>query len=207
MKRTLRALAAGSIGLALGWSAHATTVSTSANLSGATENPPNTSAGTGTALVILDTTTHQLRVRVTFSGLSGTTSASHIHCCTTAPNNAPVATVAPAFPGFPIGVTSGTYDQTLDTSQAATWNGTFIANNGGTTAGAEAALANGLATGQAYLNVHTTVVPGGEIRGFLSAQAPTPVNSAIPTLSEWGLAGLALLLAGATAWTVRRRRA
>lgn len=207
MQRTLRALAAGIIGLVLGASAQALTLSTSTTLSGPNENPPNASPGTGTAFVVLDTTAHTLRVNVTFSGLTANTSAAHIHCCTTAPNNASVATVVPAFPGFPLGVTSGSYNQVLDTTQASTWNATFITNNGGTPAGAEAALANGLATGQAYLNIHTTAIPSGEIRGFLLATAPAPVNSAIPTLSEWSLAALALLIAGVTYWSVRRRRA
>lgn len=205
MQRTLRAFAAGIIGLVVGVSAQAVTLSTTASLAGPNENPANSSPGTGTAFVILDTTAHTLRVNVTFGGLTANTTAAHIHCCTTAPGNAPVATVVPAFPGFPLGVTSGSYNQVLDTTQASTWNATFVTNNGGTPAGAEAALANGLATGQSYLNIHTAAFPGGEIRGFLQAAAPAPVNSAIPTLTEWGLVGLALLIAGATFWTARRR--
>lgn len=207
MQRILRVFATGIIGLVLGASAHAATLSTSATLAGSNENPANASPGTGTAFVILDTTAHTLRINVTFSGLTANTSAAHIHCCISAPNNAGVATAVPAFPGFPLGVTSGSYNQVLDTTQASTWNATFVTNNGGTTAGAEAALANGLATGQTYLNIHTTALPAGEIRGFLLATAPAPVNSAIPTLSEWGLIFLALLIAGAAYWNVRRRRA
>lgn len=207
MQRTLRALAAGIIGLVLGASAQAVTLTTSAALSGPTENPANSSPGTGTAYVTLDTIAHTLRVNVTFGGLTANTTASHIHCCITAPGNASVATVVPAFPGFPLGVTSGSYNQVLDTTQASTWNATFITNNGGTPAGAEAALANGLATGQAYLNIHTSAYPGGEIRGFLQTTVPAPVNSAIPTLTEWGLVVLAALIAAATFWTARRRRA
>jgi len=205
MQRTLRAFAAGIIGLVVGVSAQALTLNTSASLSGPNENPANSSPGIGTAFVTLDTTAHTLHVNVTFSGLTANTTAAHIHCCTTPPGNAPVATVVPAFPGFPLGVTSGSYNQVLDTTQASTWNATFITNNGGTPAGAEAALANGLATGQTYLNIHTAAIPAGEIRGFLQATAPAPVNSAIPTLTEWGLIGLALLIAGATFWTARRR--
>jgi hypothetical protein len=63
--------------------------------------------------------------------------------------------------------------------------------HGDTAAGAEAALALGLANGEAYFNIHTTVVPGGEIRGFLHA-VPEP-----RTLSLLGLA-LGMLIGGRT---------
>jgi hypothetical protein len=84
-----------------------------------------------------------------------------------------VATQTPTFGGFPLGVTSGTYDMTFDLTDPITYNPAFVAANGGTVEGAEAALLAGLAAGEAYLNIHTTVVPGGEIRGFLHA-VPEP---------------------------------
>ena len=37
----------------------------------------------------------------------------------------------------------------------------------------EAALAAGLNAGQAYLNIHTSNFPGGEIRGFLTPEPTT----------------------------------
>jgi hypothetical protein len=61
----------------------------------------------------------------------------------------------------------------FDLTQATSWNAVFITANGGTTAGAETALLAGLAADQAYLNIHTTNSPGGEIRGFLLV-APEP---------------------------------
>jgi hypothetical protein len=173
-------------------------------LAGANENPPNASLGTGTSFVELDTTTHVLRVNAAFAGLTGNTTAAHIHCCTAPPGNVGVATQTPSFSGFPLGVTSGAFDQVFDTTQASTWNAAFITANGGTPASAEAALAAGLAAGQAYLNIHSSSFPGGEIRGFLALD---PGAGAIPTLSEWGMFGLAAALA-LTAWvTLRRRRA
>ena len=69
-------------------------------------------------------------------------------------------------PGFPLGVTAGTYTRTFDMTDPASYNPAFVTANGGTT-GAEAALLAGLQAGQAYLNIHTTMFPGGEIRGFL----------------------------------------
>ena len=171
MNTSLRVLAMGFAFAVLAPFAHAVQIQTSAGLSGANENPANGSTATGFASVTLDTTTHRLRVAVTFSGLSTNTTMAHIHCCTTPPNNVGVATTVPAFVGFPLGVTSGSMDQTYDTTLPGTWNAAYITNNGGTTAGAEAALAAGLAAGQAYLNIHTTQFPPGEIRGFLSQSA------------------------------------
>jgi hypothetical protein len=179
---------------------------TSATLSGANENPPTASPGTGTAQVTLDTASHTLRVRVTFSGLTSNTTAAHIHCCIAAPQNTGVATTVPAFPGFPLGVTSGSLDQTYNTLDAGTWNPAFVTAHGGTPAGAEAFLASGLAQGMAYLNIHTSVNPGGEIRGFLVVQtAPVVDISNIPTMSQWGLALLAVALAAAAFLVLRRR--
>ena len=144
-----------------------------ANLSGAAESPSNASPGTGFAEVIFNLSAHTMRVLVTFSGLTGNTTASHIHCCTAAAftGTASVATITPNFTGFPLGVTSGTYDHLFDLTVASNFNSPFVAANGGTAAGAEAALLAGLAAGKAYLNIHSTTFGGGEIRGFL---APIP---------------------------------
>jgi hypothetical protein len=169
-----------------------------ATLDGPSESPPNASPGTGFATITLDTVLHSMRVEVTFSGLLGTTTASHIHAATPVPGTgvAPVATQVPTFTGFPLGVTSGTYDHTFDTSLPSTWNPAYVTANGGTALGAEAALAAALAAGKAYLNIHTSVVPGGEIRGFLS---PIPEPSSLAMGMTATLLGLGLA-------SFRRRR-
>ncbi len=177
-------------------------------LSGGNENPPVISSGAGSGFVDIDTTTHQLRVSVAFNGLTSNSTMAHIHCCIAPPGNTGVATPVPAFPGFPLGVTSGAYDQTLDLTQTSSWNAPFIAAHGGTTAGAEAALAAGAAGNQAYFNIHTTNFPAGEIRAFLVlAQLPSPSSpSGIPTLSGWAFAVLGVLLM-LSAFVYLRRRA
>jgi hypothetical protein len=141
-----------------------------ASLTGPREDPPNASPGTGFADVTFDLFAHMMRVQITFSGLIGTTTASHIHSPTALPftGKAGVATQVPTFANFPLGVTAGTYDMTFDTSLDSTYNPAFVAANGGSVAAAEAALAASLAAGTSYLNIHTTEFPGGEIRGFLA---------------------------------------
>ena len=86
-----------------------------------------------------------------------------------------VATAVPTFPGFPLGVTTGTYLQTFDLTLASTYNHAFITAHGGTLAGAQAAFIAGLLNGQTYLNIHTQLFPGGEIRGQLQT-VPEPAT-------------------------------
>jgi hypothetical protein len=167
----------------------------SAILTGPGESPPNDSMGIGAASISFDTTMHTLVVNVAFAALEGDSTASHIHCCVAPQGTAPVATELPSFTGFPLGVHTGAYSHTFDTSLDATWNPSFISANGGTTAGAEAALLAGLNSGMAYLNVHSTAYPGGEIRGFLAPVAAVPEPASI-----------ALLAAGVPLLALARRR-
>ena len=169
-------------------SAYATIFEYQATLTGPSESPPNASPANGFAFVTFDDFANTEHVNVSFSGLIGTTTASHIHAATAVPftGTAGVATTTPTFTGFPLGVTSGTYDNTFDLMMASSFNSAYITANGGTPASAEAALLAAAAAGEAYLNIHTTVVPGGEIRGFL-----TPVPE--PETYAMLLAGLGLL--------------
>src|SRR5215204_3901078 len=99
-------------------------------LNGINENPSNASPGTGTATVTWDDVTHMMTVSIMFTGLTGTTTASHIHCCVSPPGVAIVATTVPTFPGFPLGVTSGSYLQTFDMTLASSYNPAFITAQG-----------------------------------------------------------------------------
>ena len=154
--------------------------------------------GSGTALVTYDSTAHTLVVSFNFSGLSGPTTVAHIHCCVNPPGTVGVATYPGTFPGFPTGVTSGSYTSPtpIDLLSTASYTSAFLTNfGGGTAAGAEAALIAGLQAGRAYLNVHTSAFPGGEIRDFLS-EVPEPGSAAL----------CGGMLAGLAAVVLRRRK-
>jgi len=151
-----------------------------ANLSGPAEVPANNSPGTGRAIITIDAIANTMRVQATFSGLMAGVTASHIHAATAVAGSgtAGVATTTPTFPGFPSGVTAGTYDQTFNMLLSSSYNASYITANGGTPASAFAALKAAIAAGKAYYNIHSTLFMGGEIRGFLNS-CPT-INVSIP---------------------------
>ena len=166
-----------------------------ADLLGTSETPPASTTGFGTSTVTIDFDLFTMRVQASFADLLGTTTAAHIHCCTADPfaGNVGVATQLPSFSGFPLGVSSSTYDQTFDMALASSYNPAFFNAHGGTASGAFGALTEGLGEGKAYLNIHSTSFPGGEIRALL-APVPEPETYALM------LAGLAVMGA------LRRRR-
>lgn len=181
--------------------AQAHIVTYAATLTGLAESPAVVTPGTGNVTVIVNDHNFTMRVIASFSGLIGTTTASHIHCCTAAPlsGNAGVATVTPSFTGFPLGVTAGSFDQTYDmTAAVGSWNPAFVTANGGTTGSAFSVLLAGLDSGRAYFNVHTSFAGGGEIRGLLQTVQVVP---------EPGSLALVAAAAVFAAASTRRRQA
>jgi len=164
-----------------------------ATASGPAESPPN--ASPGSSMVTLEFAGTNLTVDVPFSGLVGDSTEAHIHCCTTTALTG-TSPVALPFTDFPTGVKDGTYTKTFSLYDTATYDPAFLAANGGTASGAATAFVNGINANEAYVNIHTTSHPDGEIRGFVVA-AP------VPEPAEWAMlaGGLAGLM-----WMGRRRR-
>ena len=108
-----------------------------ATLSGKSETPPNTSAGTGTADIDYDPATKKLSWKITYSGLTGPATAGHFHGPAEPGKNAGVAVAIPTATSSPAEGSA-----TLTDAQAAD-----------------------LEAGKYYVNIHTAANPGGEIRG------------------------------------------
>jgi len=196
MKRVLPILALAAAGcLAAPAFAQSSGPTYRAVTSGALESPPN--ASPGTSLVTVELPGRQLLVDAPFRDLIGTTIDAHIHCCTVDPFTG-VAPMALPFAGFPTEVRAGDFSAAYNLGLEASYDPAFLAANGGTVQGAASALVDAINSNQAYVNIHTTAYPNGEIRGFLVA-AP------IPEPAEWAMLGVGV--AGLLFMSRRRRQA
>ena len=139
--------AAGAALLASGKPTFAAAVTYKATLNGSSEVGPTSSAGTGTATVTYDASTKMVTWQGTFAGLSGPATAAHIH--------------GPAEVGKNAGVIVPFSQK--DTPFASPFSGSATLSDD-----KAAALAAALTGGQAYVNIHTAAIPGGEIRGQLA---------------------------------------
>jgi hypothetical protein len=119
-----------------------------AQLSGAQEVPPVSSAGTGFGRVTLNAAETQITVSMYYTTANGTVTAGHIHGPAAAGANGPVL--------FNLNPATG-------------------ANTGsvvGTLFNVSPAQVTQLKAAQWYFNVHSTAQPGGEIRGQILADTP-----------------------------------
>lgn len=186
MMRTAFLTLIATLSLAVAPAANAAIINFDVELLGSNEDPPNASPGNGTGHIVIDTDAMTMTIDVDFMDLLANTSAAHIHCCTPA-GNVGVATQVPSFMGFPLGVTSGSYFQVFDLLALSTYSPAFVAAHGGTAQSAFDFLFAGMQAGESYFNIHTTMFPGGEIRGTL-IQVPEPASLGLLALALAGLA-------------------
>jgi CHRD domain len=138
LRSTLAAVTC-TVAIALAGPVLAETVTLKADMTGAAEVPPNTSAGKGTVTATFDTASKKLTWKGSYDGLSGPATAAHFHGPAEPGKNAGVA--VPIFAGA-AAKTPFEGEATLTDAQAAD-----------------------LLAGKYYANVHTEANKGGEIRG------------------------------------------
>jgi len=153
-----------------------------ASLSGASEVPPTTSTATGSFTATLDERAKTLRWTLSVPSIDSVT-MSHIHQGARDANG-PV--VLPLFiPGSPadsINASGTASAEHLEGPLRGDWDG-FVA---------------ALKAGDLYINVHTTGIPSGEIRGQVGVTAEAgsstattgPARAGTPTAPSTGQAGL-----------------
>ncbi len=112
-------------------------------LTGAQETPPNNSTGFGNATVTLDAARTSVNVKLTFSSLTAAIIGAHIH------GEAPAGVATGVVIPFTTDAASGRMDKTFTIDKTL---GDKIAAN----------------PHLYYVNVHTPMFPGGEIRGQLT---------------------------------------
>jgi len=137
---------------------------TAAPLSGSNEVPANDSQGSGVAHFKLSKDGTALSYKLIVANLDNVLQA-HIHCGSADENGAVVAFLYPPAP--PAQLIPGTFNGVLQTGVIT--DAQIIPLVGNTICGADIEdlddLIAQMRAGNTYVNVHTTALPGGEIRG------------------------------------------
>ena len=167
--------------------------------------------GTGNAKVFFNETAKTIRVQFSYAGLTGNPTVGHIHAASTSPPYAfsnPNPRVALGFgvtsgaPGWSSGTPgpSGSYDRTFDVSTLTStlgWSGGFKTDHAGLTIDQlNAKFVEYMNTGKAYINIHTSANPNGEIGGFFTVVTPEP--------GHWALLAGGFAITAGRAWRKKR---
>lgn len=174
MKRPLLApIVLGLVLLASYTSSNASLIPFTIMLSGQQETPASPSTAAGGGIALFDDVANTISLSVFFAGLSGTAAQSHIHLAPAGTNGGVIVSFVPFTP------------------QAT--SGSIVGEN--LLFPADAATISALLAGDTYFNIHTSVFPGGEIRGQLlpvvqAVSVPEPPSI---LLLLAGLIGLMLL--------------
>jgi hypothetical protein len=138
-----------------------------AQLRGLNEVPPTTSRASGELRAVLNKEQTSISFTLTYDGLSGPPAAAHVHFGPTKVNGGVMVFFCggggkPACPA----TTSGTVTGTITAADIVGPTAQGIAP---APAGQFADIVRALLTGNAYVNMHTAMFPGGEIRGQVFA--------------------------------------
>jgi hypothetical protein len=120
----------------------ATTITFNASLSGLQEVPPNASPATGLGIVVLDDVAHSITVNLSWNNLNAIPTAAHIH--------------GPAAPGVNAVILFNLSPWLQFSASGVMTEQTFSITD---------PQILDLEAGLYYFNIHTSVFPGGEIRG------------------------------------------
>jgi hypothetical protein len=134
-----------------------------ADLNGHQENPDVATAATGKGIAVISADATTITYLVTYSGLSGTLNASHIHTGAVGTNG-----------GVILPITAG------PSPLSGTMTSAIFTASGPVTSFVEAIAA--IRAGTTYFNLHTTANPGGEIRGQIGVTVADPTPTPAPTL-------------------------
>jgi hypothetical protein len=160
--KTILAAGALTLALLLPSAAHAQNVRMTATLTGGEENPAVLTGAVGTADLGIDVGNRELTVSLRIFNIASGTTAGHIHV-------APRGVNGPVVIDFPI-PTARSGDLSLNFRVGA---GQFRAQP---TIGINSIddVIQAITGGGAYVNIHTTTNPGGEIRGQLARAEGNP---------------------------------
>lgn len=146
-----------------------------ATLEGTQEVPANLTAAQGSFVAKIDPQARTIAYTLSYEGLQGNVTQAHIHVgqagvnggisvwlCATAATRPNVPATAPSPPDCPA---SGSVEGTAETTSVVGPGGQLVAPSDFDR------LLRAIREGVAYVNVHSTVLPGGELRGQI-AQKP-----------------------------------
>ncbi len=138
--------------------------------------------GTGWSSIEFDLDTHDMLIRVGFTGLRGNSSAATVNGPTASPNtgSADAMTALPSLAGFPLGVHSATYEHLFDMDSASSYNPAFLNNaaNHGDVVLAFNSLVTALTDDKSYLDLKSTQLSGA-LKGFYKVVPPTPESTSL----------------------------
>jgi hypothetical protein len=160
MKRALQVGAAAVAALLIAAAGASAQIVATATLGGGDETPILLSGGSATAEVAVDTTAKEFAITLRVFNIPTTTTAAHIHV-------GGKGVAGPVVIDFPnIAGRLGVFTTTFRVGEAAFRPSAAIGIN------SIDDVIHAVMTGNAYVNIHTTTNPAGEIRGQLVPRTP-----------------------------------